>query len=140
MDSTAPFFCLLIKNTWQKLSRYYNQQLSQADLSVQKGLLLLELPSGIGKHPRTLANNLNLENSSITGLLDRLEKQGLIKRQPDPSDRRSVLVFLTATGVEARNAIKASVETLDNQLQTMLSPEEIKIFRKVIATINKQIN
>ncbi len=134
-----PLFCLLLKNTWQKLSRYYNQLLSKYDLTVQKALLLLEIPPGSGKNPRFLAKSLDLENSSMTGLLDRLEKQGLVERQRDPSDRRGILIFLTQKGIEARQTIHALVEELDNRLQSALSAEEIKIFRKVIATINKQL-
>lgn len=134
-----PLFCLLLKNTWQKLSRYYNQRLSKYDLTVQKALLLLEIPPGSGKNPRSLAKSLDLENSSMTGLLDRLEKQGLLERQRDPNDRRGILIFLTPQGIDARQTIQSLVEELDHKLQSALSAEEIKTFRKVISTINKQI-
>lgn len=137
--STPPLFCLLLKNTWQKLSRYYNQRLAQYDLTVQKALLLLEIPPGSGKNPRFLAKELDLENSSMTGLLDRLERQGLITRQPDPSDRRGILIFLTPKGIAARHTIKVCVEELDVKLQEALSADEVRLFRKVIAIINKQI-
>jgi DNA-binding MarR family transcriptional regulator len=134
-----PLFCLLIKNTWQKLSRYYNQRLVKFGLSVPKALLLLEIAPGSGKNPRQLAGELDLENSSMTALLDRHEKKGLIERQPDPHDRRGILVFLTPQGITARETIKSLVEELDRKLQEALSPDEIKTFRKVLAVIGKQI-
>lgn len=137
--NVPPLFCLLIKNTWQKLSRYYNQRLTLHDLTVQKALLLLEIPPESGKNPRSLAKELDLENSSMTGLLDRLEKQGLLERQPDPNDRRGVLIYLTPQGQIARETIKALVEELDRKLQEALSVEDIKVFRKVMAVISKQI-
>lgn len=140
MEGTSPpLFCLLLKNTWQKLSRYYNQRLSQYDLTVQKALLLLEISPESGKNPRVLAKELDIENSSMSGLLDRLEKQGLIARRPDPSDRRGILIFLTPEGIKARDTIQSSVEELDSKLQEALSSEEIRIFRKVMAIIKKQI-
>ncbi|MGE5605740.1 MAG: MarR family winged helix-turn-helix transcriptional regulator, partial [Bacteroidota bacterium] len=105
-----PLFCLIIKNTWQKLSRYYNQRLSKCDLTVPKALLLLEIPPDIGRTPGFLANRLDLENSSMTGLLDRLEKKGLIVRKPNPDDRRGFLIYLTTTGIKARDTIKSLVE------------------------------
>ena len=138
-NNIPPLFCLLIKNTWQKLSRYYNQRLSIHDLTVQKALLLLEIPPESGKNPKSLAKELDLENSSMTGLLDRLEKQGLLERQPDPSDRRGILIFLTPKGLIARETIKSLVEELDRKLQEALTIEDIKVFRKVMAVIHKQI-
>lgn len=134
-----PLICLVIKNTWQKLSRYYNQRLAQFDLSVPKALLLLEITPGSGENPKHLAGELDLENSSMTGLLDRLEKQGLIERQRDPRDRRGVLVFLTPQGVTARETIKHLVEELDRKLQEALAPEEVRVFRKAMSVIGKQI-
>lgn len=137
--SNPPLFCLLIKNTWQKLSRYYNQRLSKYDLTVPKALLLLEIAPDSGRTPGFLASGLDLENSSMTGLLDRLEKKRLIIRKPNPNDRRGILIFLTPEGVQARETIKSLVEELDRKLRSELTPEEIKIFRRVISIINKQI-
>lgn len=121
------------------MGRYYNQRLSKYDLTVPKALLLLEIPLNIGQTPGFLAGRLDLENSSITGLLDRLEKKGLIVRKPNPNDRRGILIFLTSEGIKARNTIKTLVEELDSKLRAELSPDEIKIFRRVISVINKQI-
>ncbi len=141
MESISPpLFCLLIKNTWQKLSRYYNQQLTSYDLSVPKALLLLEISPEGGENPKTLAAKLDLESSSMTGLLDRLEKKGFIERRPDPNDRRSILIFLTPSGITARQNIKALVEQLDRKVQEALPAEDVKAFRRIISVIGKQIS
>lgn len=141
MESLSPpLFCLLIKNTWQKLSRYYNQRLIGYDLSVPKALLLLEISPDSGENPKSLAAKLDLESSSMTGLLDRLEKKGLIERRPDPDDRRGVLIFLTPQGITARETIKLLVEQLDRKVQEALPAEDIKTFRRIISVISKQIS
>ena len=138
--NTPPLFCLLLKNTWQKLSRYYNQRLSGYDLTVPKALLLLEISPESGKNPKSLAKSLDLENSSITGLLDRLEKQGLVKRRPDPKDRRGILIFLTPEGIAARQAITTLVEAMDRRIREAISGDDAKTFRRVMAIISKQID
>ncbi|HEY8464470.1 MAG TPA: MarR family winged helix-turn-helix transcriptional regulator [Bacillota bacterium] len=135
-----PLFCLLLKNTWQKLSRYYNQRLAEYDLSVPKALLLLEIAPGSAKTPRLLAKELDLENSSMTGLIDRLVKQGLVERRPDPRDRRSILISLTSQGITARKSIKALVEELDRKIQEVISAEDLKTLRRMMAVISKQID
>lgn len=45
-----------------------------------------------------LARLLQLDKSSVTGLVDRAERRGLVARVPSPDDRRSVLVRLTDEG------------------------------------------
>lgn len=137
--NSTPLFCLQLKNTWQKISRYYNQRLAVYDLTVPKALLLLEIAPESGKNPRLLAKDLDLENSSMSGLLDRLEKQGLVKRQPDPADRRGILIFLTPQGVKAREDIKSLVEELDRKIQEVIAADDIKTFRRIMAVISKQI-
>ncbi|HEX6549033.1 MAG TPA: MarR family transcriptional regulator [Candidatus Dormibacteraeota bacterium] len=47
-----------------------------------------------------LANHLRVSPRNITGLVDNLEKDGLVERVPDPADRRSVLAHLTEKGRE----------------------------------------
>lgn len=137
--SNPPLFCLLIKNTWQKLSRYYNQRLIKYELTTPAALLLLEISPDSGENPKSLSAKIDLESSSMTGLLDRLEKKGLIERRPDPRDRRGILIFLTPGGIAARETIKLLVDELDRKLQEALSSEDIKAFRRISAAIGKQI-
>jgi len=50
--------------------------------------------------PSRLSDRLHLSSGAMTNRLDRLESRGLIRRLPDPSDRRGTLVELTEKGVE----------------------------------------
>jgi DNA-binding MarR family transcriptional regulator len=66
-------------------------------LTVQQGQLLCVLmgrPYGMGD----LGATLGLEKSSLTGLVDRAVRRGLVRREPDPDDRRAVQVVLTGEG------------------------------------------
>ena len=56
--------------------------------------------------PGELASDLELSSGAMTSRLDRLERAGYVRRLPDPSDRRGVLVELTPAGRDAwENAI-----------------------------------
>lgn len=55
--------------------------------------------------PTAFAGTLMLTSSGTTKRLDRLERAGLIERAPDPSDRRGVLIALTAAGRERVDAV-----------------------------------
>ncbi|AKB84476.1 MarR family winged helix-turn-helix transcriptional regulator [Methanococcoides methylutens] len=66
-----------------------------------KALLLIREEGEI--MPSTLARYLDLKKSSVTSLIDTLEKDGLVCRKNDPSDRRKVLVSVTKKGIEHIN-------------------------------------
>lgn len=51
--------------------------------------------------PGELAERLDLSSGAMTTRLDNLEKAGLVRRLPDPSDRRAVVVELTPAGKDA---------------------------------------
>lgn len=69
------------------------------DLSVSQFniLNLLSAPSQ-GMSQTELSRALIMNRSNVTGLVDRLEKRGLVQRQPVPEDRRAYRVELTAAG------------------------------------------
>lgn len=56
-----------------------------------------------------LADYLGLEKSTMTGLVDRAEKRGLLERAPSPTDGRAVDVFLSPDGTELAERLYAEV-------------------------------
>jgi DNA-binding MarR family transcriptional regulator len=76
---------------------------------------LLELlgPSTPGK----LAVSTGLTTGGVTVMLDRLEKAGLVKRQPNPKDRRSILVKVNAKKLQKINSFYAGI---NQRLETFL--------------------
>jgi DNA-binding MarR family transcriptional regulator len=56
-----------------------------------------------------LADYLGLEKSTMTGLVDRAEKRGLLERAPSPTDGRAVDVFLSPDGAELAEGLYAEV-------------------------------
>ncbi len=56
-----------------------------------------------------LADYLGLDKSTISGLVDRAEKRGLLQRAPNPADGRATDVFLTAEGVQLAGLGQAKI-------------------------------
>jgi DNA-binding MarR family transcriptional regulator len=54
--------------------------------------------------------------STLTGVLDRLERRGLIERRPNPADRRSIAVHLTARGHAAARDVATAFAALEARL------------------------
>lgn len=73
--------------------------------------------------PGTLMSELLVSSGTMTNRIDRLEEKGLVERSPSPSDRRAVLVTLTAEGSKR----------VDSALKSLLDDE-----RKLLAHISEE--
>lgn len=70
--------------------------------------------------PSALTASLMLTSGGVTGRIDRLERAGLVRRSPDPSDRRGQLVSLTDEGRELIDeAVGAGLATQDEFLSPL---------------------
>ncbi|MFI7469103.1 MarR family winged helix-turn-helix transcriptional regulator [Nonomuraea sp. NPDC049646] len=97
------------------VEQVYGEVSREHDLTPQQARLLCLLVGGpIGMTGLTRA--LRLERSSLTGLVDRAERRGLVARVRDERDRRACLIELTPAGagiaVRAHDGVAARLETL----------------------------
>ena len=83
----------------QVLTKQADQILAPIDLTFARYELLVRLYfSGESLPLSQLGRQLQIHQTSITSLVDKLEKQGLIKRTPHPTDRRSTIAQMTPAG------------------------------------------
>jgi len=75
--------------------------------------------------PTRLGRGLMLSSAGVTSRIDRLERRGLVRRLPDPDDRRGVIVELTDQGIELVDTAVAALAVSDRQLLERLDPDEI---------------
>jgi DNA-binding MarR family transcriptional regulator len=85
--------------------------------------------------PTQLYDATMISSGGMTNRLDRLERAALIERQPNPDDRRGVLVGLTAKGIELMaRVVPAHLENERNALQA-LTPQEQKTLNTLLAKL-----
>lgn len=80
-----------------------------------------------------LAERLGLDRTTVTYLLDGLEKDDLLKRVPDPADRRVRHVNLTATGSARLAELRRNVDQIEAQVLGRLSRGEAEQFGALLA-------
>lgn len=80
--------------------------------------------------PREIADKLQLENSTISGVLERMEKKDLIERQVSKKDRRYIEVVLTDKGASLKDNVLRTVEQFNDDVMVVLSPEEQDTLKK----------
>ncbi len=90
--------------------------------AVQAKVLLLVQPDGT-MTMRSLATQLQYDASNLTGVVDRLEEIGAVRRQPHPSDRRAKGVVLTPEGQRVRQAFWRRLTSQSGPLGRLTSRE-----------------
>ncbi|EHN73053.1 MarR family winged helix-turn-helix transcriptional regulator [Streptomyces coelicoflavus] len=100
----------------------------------QQGQLLCVLmarPYGMGE----LGATLRLAKSSLTGLVDRTERNGLVRREPDPRDTRAVRVALTERGDELAGEFYAETCRRIEDLPAALDPADRDMLAHLLGRI-----
>lgn len=128
-----------VKVTWHAIARMYNQQGMEYDITASTGFVLLNIDSENGTPATKIAPLLGLEARSLTRMLKSLEEKGMIYKQQDPNDRRSVRIFLTDLGKVKKELSRKVVKQFNNKIRDMIPESKLKIFFEVINDINQAI-
>ena len=127
MKSTKSQAC----EAWQLLVRFFFNQrgdlpalASEFELSLAQchvlRLIEPDRPIPMGR----LAEALACDASNVTGLVDRLESRGLVRRQPSAEDRRSKVLELTPAGVRLRSIVLQHMTTPPKILHRLSADEQ----------------
>jgi DNA-binding MarR family transcriptional regulator len=105
LDPSACEVFLYLLRTGDEVFRVTDENLSAHHISQGRFsvlLLLLNKQAGCpqARTPAELADLCGVTRATMTGLIDTLERDGLVTREPDPVDRRMMLVNLTPRGQE----------------------------------------
>jgi DNA-binding MarR family transcriptional regulator len=95
--------------------------------------------TGLADHPvRTqaaLAQAINADKSRIIGVLDDLQRRGLIRRQADAADRRVHLLSLTADGDRLRRSVEAAIRRAEEEVLAVLPPADREVFLRSLKAL-----
>lgn len=119
-DNTIDYY---LKTAWQSAANKYNQIASQFGITQATGYVLINIHKE-GTPVSQLANLLGVKTTSLSRILNNLEGLGLIYRETNSADKRSVKVFVTALGRAKREQAKDVVRKFNAYLDEHLSDEE----------------
>ena len=96
-----------------------------ADVRPAYGSVLLPLYEEDGLRMGELARRARLSKQTMTTLITRLERDGLVERRPDPDDARAQLVFLTSRSRAFAPVAAETLRRLDEAARRRLGPERL---------------
>jgi len=85
--------------------------------------------------PSTIGKYTGMEKSSLTRMVDDLEKKGIVSRKTDPDDRRKVLVSLTEKGLEYYNCLNKITAEMADEILKFVDEKDIEDYVQSLETM-----
>jgi len=128
-----------IKAAWHGISRMYNQQAAKYGGTMSIGFALLNIHTEEGTAATKIAPMMGLEARSLTRLLKSMEEKGLIYRETDKNDKRSVRIMLTKEGRKNKEKARETVLRFNEAVREEIPEEKLSVFFDVLQNINRMI-
>jgi MarR family transcriptional regulator, organic hydroperoxide resistance regulator len=127
MDRLSECICYLIGGAAKQVNRRARELLAPYHLTpvqyaVMRALYEYDLQTG-----SELANTLFMDSATLTGVVDRLEKQGLVARRPDPKDRRANRLALQDKGRKLLPDLDRAMERLNEDADRIMGGKASKV-------------
>ena len=129
--------CLQVGRIARKMSKVTRKKLASYGLTTTQFFLLTALYEEDGVPISVVAQKVALDKATLTGLLDRLERDNLIGRKADPADRRAIRIFLTPKAESMRAKLTEFYHQNNGMFLSLLTSEERDVFERVVDKLEK---
>ena len=133
-------FDFQIRKTWIQVAKMYNELVAQKGITTSIGMALLNIDINDGIRSTALGPKMGLESTSLSRVLKSMKNQGLIVKESDPEDKRSVLIKLTDAGLKKRNMARHIVLEFNQLIEDKIGEKRSAEFLKTIADINRIVD
>jgi DNA-binding MarR family transcriptional regulator len=116
--------CFNLGRAHRRVTRAFEEALEPLGLTVAQAHCLHALFLRDGRPAKELARELQIDAGTLTPMLDRLERSGLVRRCPDPGDRRATRICLEERGHRLRPAVEAALHAASERLAARFEATE----------------
>jgi DNA-binding MarR family transcriptional regulator len=130
----------LLATAQQAVKKHANKALAAEGvrITIAQSAVLFLLKQQDRRMISELGKILGIENSAMTGLVDRLEKSGFVTRVADPTDRRASLICATPAGLDEVGRAKPIIRRVNDSIKAGFSEDEIEALKRVLGGILKR--
>jgi DNA-binding MarR family transcriptional regulator len=126
-----------LKIVWQTVANRYNQLVTEFGITQSIGYLLINIDETEGTTVSQAAALLGLKSTSLSRMLNQLEKTGLIYRESNQGDKRSVKIYLTELGKEKRHLARVVAKQFNNYLNDHIKEADAAYLIEMLKKINQ---
>ncbi|MDD5128020.1 MAG: MarR family transcriptional regulator, partial [Dehalococcoidales bacterium] len=117
MYDARKHICFNLGRVMRRVYEYYEHRLSEFGLTPPQYFVFNALWMGDGISIGELGERVALDGSTLTGVIDRMERSGYVERRDNPDDRRSLLLYLTPKARAVGSRILEFADELDAALR-----------------------
>lgn len=125
-------------NVAHKRVQQWVRATSDGGTAARHGLLMAVRDDDAGVPLGDVGRALDLSASSLSGLIDRMNRSGLVERVPDSDDGRAFRLRLTAAGREARKAAVRRAGALNEQLRDGFTDDELAVVARWLGSVSEK--
>lgn len=137
MNGLNAFISFNMRAAMKKIEKNLSSRLEEYGVTIPQSFILFSLREENGITLKEIGNRTLIDSSSMTVLVDKLEKDQLVERRLDPQDRRAIRVFISAKGLEIAEQVLEMEYQFNSVLYDLLGEGNQKEF---IHAINNLIN
>lgn len=120
----------LVHRVAQRFGEAVEAETNRHGIGMRGQLVLAALSQEGGRTQLALGSALALDKTTLTTVLDKLESAGLVRRLPDPKDRRVRIPEITAAGRRLAAEVAEAIRGVTDQQLAVLSADERKMFEE----------
>jgi DNA-binding MarR family transcriptional regulator len=139
-DKTPLGTLLSILMSFEVLARYLEIELKRNEASLIRFNVMSTLFKNGGEMmPSEIAENVFREKNSITAVINTLEREGVVRREPSTDDRRSVKVVITEKGWKEANRLNPVAQELSRQALDCLDRQRVEELVETMRTLRESL-
>ena len=136
MEDYTTFVCYSLKATMKKVEKYIGNELDHFGLNLAQSFVLFTLMENDGSTLSEIGNRAQIENSSLTTMVDKLERENLVERRLCSQDRRVIRLFLTDKGRDLAQKVYQHGESFNKYLRKELGVTQDNFLAGLVTVAN----
>ena len=123
--------------TTRAMSRMFQNVITHAgyDITIEQWVIIANLNCKNGQFQQQLADNTYKNKTSVTRMINALQKKGLVDRISDPKDLRQKRIFLTKKGVQLYKKLRPLAMQVQEKATQGIEPDEMESCKNILLKI-----
>jgi DNA-binding MarR family transcriptional regulator len=137
LDKSVGF---ILNRAARSMKRTLEARLATYGITATQYVILAHLAKKDGLSQTQLGSTLYFDNPTVTGVIDRMERDGLVERRRAPKDRRVINIFLSAKATGILSEINSIAEEVNDRALAAYSARQKSELIEMLNTIWKNMN